>query len=45
MSWAHWPARTGYTPEDEAAMMPETYVNPVANAVVRTPEYMARGVG
>lgn len=30
---------------DDGAMMPETYVNPFANALVRTPEYMARGVG
>lgn len=30
---------------DQAAMSPETYANPLANAVVRTPEYMARGVG
>jgi hypothetical protein len=25
----------GYTPEDEAAMMPETYVNPVTDRLTR----------
>lgn len=31
-------------PDDQTAMLPETYANPIATAAVKTPEYMMGGI-